>query len=266
MEDPRKLKRGLKDVSHLFESPGLAQPACSPPDISSSNSGIQCWSLFSPDAPEESGLLNAYLASQLDSRVRSVSLVSFVSPDGASASAAPKPGSFHSNPMKRLSLPWAQFETLRGQVSRRSFKHSATQVLLLDCDYRRMPYFEKMMPMLDKWILLLQPTLESLTESYKRIKVSQVLNNRLEYFLLSSCLPGDEKSGLLFEQFSALVARRLGVHLIWLGNLCFSKGTEPVGQMDFEHLFLRPMENSDSMEKMALAEFACLSEPHARFA
>ena len=269
MEDPRRLKRGLKDVSHLFDAPSAAHPACAPPDITASNSGIQCWSVFSPDFPEDGGLLNAYIASRLDLRVRSVTLVSLVSTDAAHAGTPPpRPMAAGSMPPagKRLSLSWSQFEALRGRVSRRSLRNSATQVLLLDCDWRHMPYFEKMIPMLDKWALLVQPTLESLSETYKRIKLSRALNARLEYYFISGCMSGDEKAGLLFEQFSELVARRLGVHLIWLGNLCFLKGAEPAGQMDLDPLFLRSIETLDSVEKMILAEFACLPEPNVRMA
>lgn len=117
-------------------------------------------------------------------------------------------------------------------------------ILLFDFDYSNPLYFEKIVPVLDQWILLIKPEQESLCEGYKFIKASVPLNRDLEYFIVLNEAAWDDRGILLFEKFSDMVSRRLGLSLHWLGYW---------DRMNLEPL--RVFSSGDSVEKRVWADF-----------
>lgn len=257
MQESRKLKRGLKDLSPLF---GQVPPSGRAP-LLETEKGMECLSIFSPDLPGDSLFLASYFASRLASRERPCTILSLVS---AHAQFGPPAGHGLQNEpfghhVRRRIISWDQLESVAG-IRPVALDFSGETVLnstlFLEFEYAHVPCFEKVIPILDKWIVWLQPSFESLSEAYKMIKATRSANSRLEYFLLLNLPPQAGQGSRLFEQFSEMVSRRLGIHLVWLGSLYLPKGKEPLAvSLDLNPLFPNPAERTDSVEKRMLADF-----------
>jgi MinD-like ATPase involved in chromosome partitioning or flagellar assembly len=87
----------------------------------------------------------------------------------------------------------------------------------LDFEYQHLLHFEKLLSLLDKWVLLLKPTTESLTEGYKMMKVGLALNPQLEFYIALSGKAEEAKGVMVFDRFSDFVSVHLEAHLGWLG-------------------------------------------------
>ena len=115
---------------------------------------------------------------------------------------------------------------------------------------------QKMIHSLDRCIILLRPTLESLTEGYKIIKSTHALNREIEYFILFEGVHSDARRSFLFERLSGIVSKYLALQINWLGYLQLADGlTGLESNLDLNHLFLKPVRKMASFEKMMLAKF-----------
>lgn len=260
MPAPRKLVRGLKDISPLFRDRDRLPSARVGLDRSAYGD-MDCISLFSPDAAGDSLFLTSYFASRVASAARPCTILSLL-PSHLHTSGFDTPD-IQKEPfgpyVRRLTLTWSQWEefgALPHNASEPVEMNGDSSLSFLEFDYGRVPHFEKIIPVLDKWIVWMQPNYESVSEAYKMLKVTLGLSNRLEYFLLLNLSPGDRRASQLFEQFSELVSRRLGIHLVWLGCLYLPKGKEPLAvSLDPAPLFFKRADSAGMIEKRALADF-----------
>jgi len=258
----KKLKRGLKDISPLFQgaskkTPQVAKPVDATPVIELANEplGTQCLAVFSPEILGDSLLLSTFLASKLATFQRPCSILSL-----NTMAARKQFGNEHSvqsesygKHIRRLSLSWDEFESLNDQPVSRVTQPEKSHLLFVEFEHSQLPYVEKVIPILDKWIVLVKPSLESISEAYKMMKAAIPLNRHLEFYMLFSGSSRDPRCEMLFERFSELCARRLGIDLMWLGCLDFSQGSGKVfGDLSLEHLFLKSSTATDSVEKRAL--------------
>jgi hypothetical protein len=92
----------------------------------------------------------------------------------------------------------------------------------LDFGYRHLIHYPKILNLLDKWVLLLKPTSESLTEGYKMIKSGLTMNPHLECFVLLQTKVNPMLDSTIFERFAGVVSKHLKAHLGWLGWLDLS--------------------------------------------
>lgn len=248
MDDSRRLKRGLKDVSPLFsvdEAPALS--AAEPRGILRNTHPLQSVSVFCPHRPELSRSLSDSLMTQFNLLGQESMLLSVV------------PGSLPSNPLrggqdgglsyKRMVLTQHQLDHICHSKAKASGQTGAS-VLFFDFDPNHPVLFRKIIPMLDKSCLFLTPDLESLTEGLKLIKASSVLNPRLEYFAAYEGPDNPQKAAMLYERFSDIVSRRVGVSVNWLGS--FDR-TRPVSIAGIAIESLQPISVPDTLEKRALA-------------
>ena len=213
MEDPKKLVRGLKDISSLFSAVAEeAAPVRRSPEV-------QVLGVSSPDHDGDSLLLNTFFASQMASSEKACSLVSVLS---RCAKMASHPGcgvseSFGEN-LERYSLYWDELRDLISEPS--SCPHEGvlqSRDIFLEFEYRHLLHFEKAVCLLDKWVLLLKPTAESLAEGYKMMKVGLALNPLIEFHITLAGKAEGPKGEMIFEQFSDFVSKNLGISLGWLG-------------------------------------------------
>jgi hypothetical protein len=212
MEDPKKLVRGLKDISPLFSTVSEEVPAQRSPEV-------QVLGVSSPDCDGDSLLLNTFFASQIASREKACSLISVLSRCAKVSSGPGKgmPESFGDH-LKRYCLYWDELRALmNGPSSPRGEGVLQSRDIFLDFEYRHLLHFEKAVSLLDKWVLLLKPTAESLTEGYKMMKVGLALNPQLEFYITLSGKVEEAKGVMAFDRFSDFVARNLETHLGWLG-------------------------------------------------
>ena len=244
-EDSRKLKRGLKDISPLFETE-VPEPLTMEPGFE--KTGLRLIGLFSPDRNANPSALNECLVSQLLAQNNSASILS-LTPKGGSVGVDLKKPWHHF-------LRWEKFQEIFESSERAPYTlPEMSHTLFLDFDYSNPEQFQKVVSVLDQWILVVRPEMESLSESYRMMKVSKALNSRLEYFLLFDRVTADDQASRLFEKYSELVSRRLGIHLSWLGAIQLENGKGPSSRLALESLFMSPATEMDSVEKRAIAEF-----------
>lgn len=252
--EERKLRRGLKDVSPLFDR-GENRTA----DTKPKSSKLQCVSVFSPDFSADSLYLNSTLAFHLSNKERHCAVISLFG-HSEIESLSPKKifrNEFLGPQMKRLCLSWDQFETICHDHTVSATDDEKSKVLFIDFLPSCSIYFNKIVPMLDKWILIIEPTMESMSENYRIIKASAAINPRMDYFMMYHGAPEDTRGEVLFERLSHMASQRLGVQLSWLGNIQIPKEVKPAFSMIGDQLFMRPADSSsDSLEKRALASLA----------
>jgi hypothetical protein len=247
-EEPRHLKRGLKDISPLFQT-SLPQERLSVTASSVSGMPLQFLSVLCPEAPADSLFFNACLASKMQSMAYECAMISV-----ADKNLKPKtPFSLHADysPIKRFQLSLHQFDQVSHSKSR-SAENFGSSVIFFDFNYENPICLERVLPILDKWIFLIKPSQESMMEGYKFIKASLPLNSNLEYFMIAHGVESEKASSRFYEKFSDMVSRRLGITLHWLGNF---DSRYPSSMQNLTIESLQGTSLSDSLEKRAFAGF-----------
>ena len=212
MDDPKKLVRGLKDISPLFSMASGEVPVRRSPEV-------QVLGVSSPDCDGDSLLLNTFFASQIASPNKACSLLSVLSRYAKVSSGTRNgmPESFGDH-LERYCLYWDELrDLLSGPFSPRVEGVLQDRDIFLDFEYRHLLHFEKAVSLLDKWVLLLKPTAESLTEGYKMMKVGLALNPQLEFYITLAGRAEEAKGDMIFDRFSDFALRNLDVQLGWLG-------------------------------------------------
>lgn len=208
--DPKKLTRGLKDISPLFAEIPAIEPEHDPLEI-------QVLGVTSPDYDGDSLFLNAFFASQIISPKRACTLLSILSRQDevfcSDANGAPE--SF-GNHLRRYCLYWDELRDLMAAPSHAG-KVMQSRDIFLDFEYRHLLHCEQAVSLLDKWVFLLEPTAESLTEGYKMMKAGLALNRQLEFCIALSGKTDTSKGNVIFEQFSDFAFKNLNIRLEWLG-------------------------------------------------
>jgi hypothetical protein len=251
MDSPKKLIRGLKDISPLFSSTSEETPMHRSPEV-------QVLAVSSPDCEGDSLLLNTFFASQIASSEKACSLVS-VLPRHAEISSRlghSTPESFGDH-LERYCLYWDELRNLiHGVSSPRTGHMLQSRDIFLDFEYRHLFHFEKAVSLLDKWVLFLKPTAESLTEGYKMMKVGIALNPQLEFYITLSGTAEEAKGVVVFDRFSDFVLQNLEIQLGWLGWMDLADPARHFSSslhtelLRYQHWNARP-----SLQKFVLAEW-----------
>ncbi len=248
--EARKLRRGLKELSPLFHD----TPETPRPWIESPEPLLEVLSVVSADTAGDSFFLNSFMASQIASAEKPSSLFSF---QYHRHEDKPLDNEFFSPYLRRFSLSWDQFEEVcRWPIHRDFLASPFAQLLFFDFESFSLPQFEKAVTLIDKWIFVLRPTYESMTETYKLMKAALHVNPAGAYFVLLEGPVDGGKGSYLFEKFSSFVAKYLGIQIYGLGYLDFAQGSEQMAAaLNLDSLFLEAPAMMNSPEKIALAEF-----------
>ncbi len=253
MGTSKKLIRGLKDVSPLFG----AGVAVREPLLARSAPELQVMAVSSPDYENDSLLLNTFFASEIAQQGKACSLVSILS----RCSRSPREGlrlkqseNFGQH-LKRHCLYWDELkELLRVPPPATHGGMLRSRDIFLDFEFRQLMQCEAAMGLLDKWVLLLRPTAESLTEGYKMMKLGLSLNPQLGFFIALEGKVEPSMGGMIFERFSGVVLKHLSLDLGWLGwvdlsdpDRCFS------AMLHSDQLSFQPWNERPVLEKFALA-------------
>ena len=76
---------------------------------------------------------------------------------------------------------------------------------------------ENQIALLDQYVLVVNCGIKSLTEAYRQLKTMVWLNPRIDVSLVFDGDPEDSHGERLFEGFSQIAERQLGLELNWLG-------------------------------------------------
>jgi len=248
-EDPKKLVRGLKDISPLFSQVPEEVPVLRSLEV-------QVLGVSSPDDDSDSLLLNSFFASQMATSQKACSLVSVLSRSSKVVSE-PSRGISESfgEYLERYCLYWDELRDLLGGPSSgpaEGVLHSRD--IFLDFEYRHLLHFEKAVCLLDKWVLLLKPTAESLAEGYKMMKVGLALNPQIEFYIALSGKAEGSKGEMIFERFSDFSAKHLDANLGWLGWMDLADAAGHFSaSLQTESLCYQNWNTSPNLQKFMLA-------------
>lgn len=231
----KRLKRGLEDLSPLFRSsPGSLSIPTFSPAITGVGFDVQFVSVCVPDHEGDAFLANAYLASEVIRQTPLyASLVSIVPGMNvvSSKEAEPFPSlEFLDSRISRLSLSHQELWGLsrNGPVTKEngvtSTRDGAESSFLIFLEFEPTQFrsLARIALLLDRVVLFVQPQVESLREAYRLIKTFWGLNREIEYFILFRGKDSPQlRQGMLFERFSLIASRFLGISTDWLGNLSF---------------------------------------------
>ncbi len=249
MNDSKKLVRGLKDVSSLFNEDSRAIPVRRSPEV-------QVLGVSSPDCDGDSLFLNTFFASQVATSDKACSLLSVLSRHSKVSSGLGNGASESlGDHLTRYSLFWDELRDLVSAThSHRPGTVLRSRDIFLDFEYRHLLHFEKVVALLDKWVLLLKPTAESLTEGYKMMKVGLALNPQLEFYITLSGKAEEAKGAMVFERFSDFTLRHLDAQLGWLGWMDLADPARHFSAaLQTELLKYQPWNAKPSLSKAVLA-------------
>ena len=231
----KKLRRGLHDVSPLFRPPagslaGATEKALPPLPTNRPTFDVQFLTVSVPDHEGDAFLANAFVASRiLRETSLYASLVSLV------------PGLDALHPKARE--PFPAVELLDSRISRFHLSHEELRTFIqapavpdtgfteprekippflvfLEFEPSQSRSLSRAALLLDRVVLFVQPEVESLQEAYRLIKAFWALNREIEFLLLFRGGPRTEgREGFLYERFSLITSRFLGLSPVWLGEL-----------------------------------------------
>ncbi len=255
MNEPRKLKRGLSDISPMFGE-GAKQEVPPRPHLATLEIGVRIMAISSPGVKGDTKMLGQMLALKLAGSDQSCSILQIASQKTDDAEKSGVLSEVLGPNLKRVKMTPCEFDGVCQITQSREVGLNASQTILIEFDEQDSVSFEKVIPAIDQWIILIPPSLEGLSEAYKMIKASVALNRGVEYFLAVDALSDDPRTGELYEKLSEMVSRRLHVQLNWLGCMPISKGVRAFSwELRLDQLCMKTIDKIDSVEKMALAAY-----------
>lgn len=268
----KKLKRGLKDISPIFHDKKSEEKtrACSSPTTYHSkpkapeNYSVKpaleaqkiealkkfdpvdstCLSVFCPSCPGDSLFIETYLASEFMG-MPNPRVIYSLHPEAEDHSKVIHKGNYSSGQegLHHLSLPAEDFLKMLEKPENNIFdqKEPGTEpIVFLDFEPARMRSCRNLFHLVDKWILHMQSSLESMVDCYKLVKAVLPVNPHAEFYLLFDGASDDVQAIKLYEKFSELLSKHFGIQIIWFG--CFQvseKKTRMTSGLAVDQLFLK---------------------------
>lgn len=234
MKERVKLKRGLSDISPLFakqeyfsrqvtirkpEQQPLVRPVLSSPEL------IFSWSA---DDEGDAHFLNNYFASKLVSPLEPGLLLKVESQQNLlTAGLEFEP---QSRSLKRLSVADDQLE----KVFQSNLRDEACLLgggrIFLEMKIKTLMKFPELIQSLDRVVLFLHPQIESVTETYRKLKMMVRCGLNADVSVVFDADSASGLSGYVYELFSDFISRQLSLSTNYLGILHLSRGGEGLSQ------------------------------------
>lgn len=243
------LKRGLKDISDLFVDTPEAVAESEPLLLEDQ---VVTIGLYAPQQKAVKNGLSELLAEYM--REKDVSLTSLA----VSEDIVPASSLSHRYPsVHKAAIDWNDLKSIcEKPLMRKAQKQSRQHAILFDAEYQMPHFFPTFIPLLDKWIFIIEPDVDSVMDAYKMIKGTSVLNAHLQYYLLFSGPWQAELSELLYDKFAGMLRRHVQADLTWLGHLDTERyGFEKKCEPQLDSLFLETCYMNSHPGKLALVEY-----------
>lgn len=250
-EFPRKLIRGLKDLSPLFAGPKptprfrVTQPVESAgqkrPDSGALKEEGVSLGVVDPENPSSTLSLILPLASELDDKTAS-SLVLAVKKEGWDEGIERQAAVFGRHGIFFLSQDdlSSMCRRVLEPVSAKPLKSYSFLVVLpglpeVTCG--------PVLDLVEEFVLILRPTASSLLEGIRWIQAANERNPNLDFFVMTEGFHHEESVREFYERFSKRVSHSFGLSLGWLGprqspdlDVLFWNGSPPRPQIAKERL------------------------------
>ena len=252
MEDSRKLKRGLRDISPLFSEPQNAYPPQIIKETIREKKSLQLLSVFHTRYKKKSQILDFWMARHIRETGYQTGVLS-LSPDSRTDSRRERP--IFQEGIAHKSMTLSDFEKICSSGKTSDLLQSS--LLFLNFSWLQAAFFRKVLPVLDKTVLWINADLEMLTESYRQLKWMAKQNSKTEFFIAFDGSSGTVNGSAVFEKFFEMVSRNLGIDLNWLGGCeVFSQMSEKqVDTLDWQALLQKREGSLTLSEKRGLADY-----------
>lgn len=257
MEDSRKLKRGLRDISPLFSASSAPQTAYPPrviKEVIEDKPVLQLVSVFHPRYQKNSQILDFWMARHI---VRAGCQTAVLSLTADSQTDVSREHPVFQEGIAHKNMNLSDFD----KVCASSAKASAlpqSSLLFLNFSWLQAAFFRKVIPVLDKTVMWINADLEMLTESYRQLKWMARQSSKTEFCIAFDGSSGAENGSVVFEKFSEMASRNLGIDLRWLGGCeALSQVGEACGggTLDWEGLMQKRDGGLTLSEKRGLADY-----------
>lgn len=258
MKERLKLKRGLSDISPLFtKSDRLSQHlVIREPEQTAGLSRLDLCPeiIFSWSSEDEADahFLNNFFASKLVSP-QSPGLLIAVGNDQKMNEGATKSEPW-SRSLRRLSLPVSKMEEAFNSNAVNGLSEYRTGLgahIFLEMKMAILLKHPDMVKCLDRIVLFMHPQVDSITETYRKLKKLALLGLSAEIEIV---FDSDDASGLsakVYELFSDFVSKRLSLSVNYLGILHLSRGQAGLSQdLRWENWAQRASIRDVSIEKL----------------
>ena len=238
MTERLKLTRGLADISPLFKKeeasrlrPQISAPIQAPTFVSKTVSAPEvCYIWSEGDEGGDAHFLNNFFASKRVSAESSALLLSFEDQAGSSAKAIRSES--WNRFLRRISLSVTR---LAEAFNDSSWTSESTEInvesqIFIEAKMDSLFGSAELVRSLDHIVFFLKPQVDSVTETYRKLKRLMALGMRAEVSIL---FDADDAGGLparLYELFSDFVSRRLSLSINYLGTLHLSRGADGLRQ------------------------------------
>lgn len=251
MEDSRKLKRGLRDISPLFSEPQVAYPPRLLKESLVERPTLQLVSMFHPRYQKNSQVLDFWMARHI---LKSGYQTAVLSVSTESRPAGKERAIFHEDvPCKMLTLE--EFGKVCSPHAKTA-ELGQSSLLFINFSWLQAAYFRKVIPVLDKTVLWINADLEMLTETYRQLKWLAQQNSKTEFCIAFDGSAADQTASTVFEKFSQMVSRNLKVGLNWLGTCeALSSLSSASGNFNWESLVQKREGTLTLSEKRGLADY-----------
>lgn len=237
MKERLKLKRGLSDISPLFtKSDRLSQHlAIREPERALASNTFDSYPeiVFSWSSEDEADahFLNNFFASKLTSP-HSPGLLMTVGNDQKANEKVAKSEPW-SRSLRRLFLPVSKIEEAFASASASGLGEIKTGLgahIFLEMKMGVLLKHPDMVKSLDRIVLFMHPQVDSITETYRKLKKLAMLGLSAEIEIV---FDADDAAGLsarVYELFSDFVSKRLSLSVNYLGTLHLSRGQGGLSQ------------------------------------
>ncbi len=237
MSERLKLTRGLADISPIFEKEKFFSPAgpriVEPQTLVMGRKAAaapEIYFIWSEDDEGDAHFLNNFFASKMVEPDAEALLMSFE--DKTNHISKEVKAEPWNRSLRRISLPEKRIqEAFNGSNPKPSptANKIGTQIFL-EMNINSLSAHPALVRSLDHVVFFLKPQVESVTETYRKLKYLAALGMKAEVTVL---FDADDAAGLpsrLYELFSDFVSRRLSLSMNYLGTLHLSRGADGLRQ------------------------------------
>lgn len=258
----KKLKRGLQDLSPLFQTAALPD-AGKPISFVPRPFEVQFLTVCIPDHEGDAFLVNAYVASQIVRRTNLFASLISIAP-GMNALPPQPNGAFPhlellNSRISRTGLSHQELWNLTQNGSAENSFYPESKLndkgdlfIFLEFEPAHFRSLARIASLLDRLVLFIPPEVEGLRETYRLCKIFSGLNRDIEFFLLFQERNSPAaREAFLFERFSLITSRFLGTSPRWLGDLSFPEKNPVPGKISEEgfRFNVEPLLSADGLKR-----------------
>jgi len=256
MSSMKKLKRGLEDLSPLFqeEEPAAAAGENRPvPHGADIEIAADVVLLFGEGSVLPLGyeMIRRFPFDEKESMLLTLGHESLSGQAAAVQAPCVARGGAYSRWMN-----WRDFEGVFDKpLETRSSRQTFPRVLFVDAALTACPQPSQLLRMADKAVFWLSGSFDSLGYAYKTMKAACSFNPDLECYLVYRGGEKDPEAALIFEKFSEMASRFLSVNLFWLGAWEETPQGEGCGHLKTEIFWMQAGGAKMTSEKIQFFEF-----------